>query len=105
MWAGSHRRMWDRLAWCQWQVQSGVRTMSCVTHAASRVQVDSARKLRWFDQDDLSQLVEVTTREKQALQGTIAALRQVSLLLLLLCSPGGRLTDVQRGRTRLCHVQ
>jgi hypothetical protein len=40
-------------------------------------QVDSARKLRWFDQDDLSQLVEVTTREKQALQDTIAALRQV----------------------------
>ena len=42
------------------------------------LQIDSARKLRWFDQDNLSQLVEITTREKQALKDTIAALRQVS---------------------------
>jgi hypothetical protein len=41
------------------------------------LQIDSAKKLRWYDKDDLSQLVELTTREKQQLQGTISALRQV----------------------------
>lgn len=43
----------------------------------SVVQVDSLKKLRWYDRDDLSQLVEITTREKQQLHDTIAALRQV----------------------------
>ena len=41
------------------------------------MQVDSARKLRWYDRDDLAPLVEASTREKQALQDTVAALRQV----------------------------
>lgn len=43
-------------------------------------QVDSARKLRWFDREDLAPLVEASTREKQALQDTVAALRQVPRL-------------------------
>lgn len=40
-------------------------------------QIDSAKKLRWYDREDLSQLVEVTTKEKLQLQETITALRQV----------------------------
>jgi hypothetical protein len=43
------------------------------------VQLDSARKLRWFDREDISGLVEVNYREKKALQATIAALRQVRM--------------------------
>lgn len=41
------------------------------------VQIDTAKKLRWYDREDLSQLISITTREKQQLQDTIAALRQV----------------------------
>ncbi len=41
------------------------------------MQVESARKLRWYDREDLTGLVELNTREKKALQSTIAALRQV----------------------------
>lgn len=49
-------------------------------------QVDSLKKLRWYDRDDLSQLVDISTREKQQLQDTIAALRQASQLLLIALS-------------------
>ncbi|EIE18143.1 hypothetical protein COCSUDRAFT_49368 [Coccomyxa subellipsoidea C-169] len=41
-----------------------------------RLPVDSLKKLRWYDRDDLSTLVELSTREKQQLQDTITALRQ-----------------------------
>ena len=40
-------------------------------------QVDSARKLRWYDREDLKPLVEQNLRDKQLLQDTLAALRQV----------------------------
>jgi hypothetical protein len=39
-------------------------------------QVESARKLRWYDRDDLSQLVALHTAEKLQLQAGLAALRQ-----------------------------
>jgi len=42
------------------------------------LQLESARKLRWYDREDLSGLVEQNTREKKALQSTIATLRQVT---------------------------
>ncbi|KAK9917759.1 hypothetical protein WJX75_007885 [Coccomyxa subellipsoidea] len=42
-----------------------------------RLPVDSLKKLRWYDRDDLSQLVDISTREKQQLQDIIAALRQI----------------------------
>jgi hypothetical protein len=58
---------------------------------AACAQVDSARKLRWYDREDLAPLVEVTTREKQALQDTLAALRQVIIALpSLLAGPGSQ---------------
>ena len=41
------------------------------------VQIDTAKKLRWYDREDLSQLISITTREKQQLQDTLIALRQV----------------------------
>ncbi len=41
------------------------------------MQIDTAKKLRWYDREDLSQLISLTTREKVQLQDTIAALRQV----------------------------
>lgn len=50
------------------------------------LQVDSLKKLRWYDRDDLSQLVDISTREKQQLQDTIAALRQARQLLLIALS-------------------
>lgn len=46
-------------------------------------QVDSVKKLRWYDREDLSQLVEINTRDKLQLQETIAALRQVCPLMHL----------------------
>lgn len=49
-------------------------------------QVDSLKKLRWYDRDDLSQLVDISTREKQQLQDTIAALRQARQLPLIALS-------------------
>lgn len=48
------------------------------------MQVDSLKKLRWYDRDDLSQLVDISTREKQQLHNTIAALRQVRISFLYL---------------------
>ena len=42
------------------------------------VQVESARKLRWYDHEDINRLVESSTKDKKALQTTIAALRQVN---------------------------
>ena len=50
-------------------------------HHSPPVQVESARKLRWYDREDLRPLVESNIRDKQLLQDTIAALRQV------LCPP------------------
>ena len=44
------------------------------------MQIDTAKKLRWYDREDLSQLVSITTREKQQLQDTVSALRQVPRL-------------------------
>ena len=44
------------------------------------MQIDTAKKLRWYDREDLSQLISITTREKQQLQDTVTALRQVSWL-------------------------
>ena len=44
---------------------------------AAAPQVESARKLRWYDRDDLSQLVALHAQEKHALQATVSALRQV----------------------------
>ncbi|CAK0760107.1 hypothetical protein CVIRNUC_002744 [Coccomyxa viridis] len=41
--------------------------------------IDTAKKLRWYDREDLSQLISITTREKQQLQDTVSALRQVIL--------------------------
>lgn len=48
--------------------------------------MDSLKKLRWYDREDLSQLVDISTREKQQLQDTIAALRQARQLLLIALS-------------------
>lgn len=45
------------------------------------MQIDTAKKLRWYDREDLSQLISITTREKQQLQDTVSALRQVLWLL------------------------
>ena len=42
-----------------------------------QLQIDTARKLRWYDREELSQLISISTREKQELQDTITALRQV----------------------------
>ena len=53
---------------------------------AAAQQVESARKLRWYDRDDLSQLVALHSQEKHALQATVSALRQVlSLAAVYLC--------------------
>lgn len=41
------------------------------------MQVESAKKLRWYDRDDLSQLVKANVKEKRDLQFTIQALQQV----------------------------
>ncbi|KAK9815909.1 hypothetical protein WJX72_011792 [[Myrmecia] bisecta] len=41
-----------------------------------RLPVESARKLRWYDREDLNQLIETTLKEKQQLNDTIAALKQ-----------------------------
>ena len=41
------------------------------------LQIDSARKLRWYDREDLKPLVESNLRDKQLLHDTVAALRQV----------------------------
>lgn len=43
------------------------------------LQIDSARKLRWYDREDLKPLVEQNLRDKQLLHDTVAALRQVPL--------------------------
>lgn len=50
---------------------------------AAAAQVESARKLRWYDREDLKPLVEATLKDKQLLQETIAALRQATPLLLM----------------------
>ena len=44
------------------------------------MQIDTAKKLRWYDREDLSQLISITTQEKQQLQDTVSALRQVPWL-------------------------
>lgn len=41
------------------------------------MQVESAKKLRWYDREDLNDLVKSTYKDKQLLQMTISALRQV----------------------------
>ena len=41
--------------------------------------MDSVRKLRWYDREDLAPLVEANTRELQAMQDTVTALRQVPI--------------------------
>lgn len=46
------------------------------------VQVESARKLRWYDREDLRPLVEANLRDKQLLNETITALRQACHLIL-----------------------
>ena len=45
-------------------------------------QVESARKLRWYDREDLRPLVEANLKDKQLLHETIAALRQVQVILI-----------------------
>ena len=55
-----------------------------------RLPVESAKKLRWFDRQDLNMLIQLHLREKQELFEANAALRQVRLLAILLyfgCSP------------------
>ena len=43
------------------------------------MQVESAKKLRWYDREDLSDLVRSSYKDKLLLQATISALRQVSI--------------------------
>lgn len=62
--------------------------IACNWMAAWYVQIDTARKLRWYDREDLSQLISITTKEKQQLQETISALRKVPQLIsqAVICS-------------------
>lgn len=55
---------------------------ACLMTISVHLQIDTARKLRWYDREDLSQLISISTREKQQLQDTITALRQVTCGLL-----------------------
>ncbi len=41
------------------------------------LQLESARKLRWYDRDDLGPLVTLHTNEKLQLHAAVTALRQV----------------------------
>ena len=47
------------------------------TRGSTPLQVESAKKLRWYDRDDLSHIVESNLKDKKLLQSTISALRQV----------------------------
>ena len=44
-----------------------------------RLPIDSARKLRWYDREDLSRLIESNLQERQQLAEVNTALREVSL--------------------------
>jgi len=54
------------------------RLLTCLKH----LQIDTAKKLRWYDREDLSQLISITIREKQQLHDTITAPRQVAELII-----------------------
>ena len=41
------------------------------------LQIESAKKLRWYDRADVSDLVRSNLKDKRLLQATISALRQV----------------------------
>ncbi len=45
-----------------------------------RLPIDSARKLRWYDREDLSRLIESNLQERQQLAEVNTALREVILL-------------------------
>ena len=48
-----------------------------------RLPVDSAKKLRWYDREDLSNLIQANLKDKTLLHSTIAALRQASTASIL----------------------
>lgn len=50
-----------------------------------RLPIDSARKLRWYDREDLSRLIESNLQERQQLAEVNTALREVSHHKFLKC--------------------
>jgi hypothetical protein len=49
-----------------------------ITNPSRRLPVESAKKLRWFDQADLARMSVQHVREKHMLLDTIAALKKVT---------------------------
>ena len=48
-----------------------------------RLPIDSARKLRWYDREDLSRLIESNLQERHQLAEVNTALREVSCAIPL----------------------